>query len=187
MNPHKVRVFLITCFLCAFACTFLNAQSPFGQGIRDFVIKEHLSQNGKLAIIATDSAGMAEEHINGTFKFVINGFDHDLRFHDGVGVAPNAINASAFVFIKHANHFGSNGKLFYVVKNDRGLKPIFINWYYLIIIPLLIIVIGYVFKRLLIVAVIALVGLFVYNYSKGLDLQNLIETIVHGVRDWIKF
>lgn len=185
MHPQKIFAFLITILVSIHLCTAVNAQPAYEQGIRDFIVKENLTQNGKLAIIATDSAGMAEEGINGTFKFVINGFDHELRFHDGVGVAPNTINASAFVFIKHANQFGSNGKLYYVIKSEKGLNPVGISWYYLILIPLVIILIGYLFKRLLIVAIIAVVGLFIYNYSKGLDLQNLMETIVHGLRGWI--
>src|SRR5690554_6846210 len=122
-------------------------QNLYANGIRDFQVKENLIKNNKLAIIATDSAGMPQEHINGTFQFAINGFQHELQFNDGVGIAPNAVESSAFVFIKHQNQFGSNGQLYYVVKNEKGINPIHISWYYLILIPLVIILIGYLFKR----------------------------------------
>lgn len=162
-----------------------EAQTRYEQGIRSFQVKENLIKNDKLAIIATDSAGNPQEQINGTFQFVINGFQQEIKFNDGVGVAPQAVGSSAFVFIKHQNQFGSTGQLYYVVKNDQGIRPIHISWYYLIVIPLIIIIVGYLFKRLFLLAIIVVVGLFLFNYSKGLDLQNLMDTIVHGLRGWV--
>lgn len=162
-----------------------EAQTRYEQGIRSFQVKENLIKNDKLAIIATDSAGNPQEEISGTFQFVINGFQQEIKFNEGVGVAPQAVGSSAFVFIKHQNQFGSTGQLYYVVKNDQGIRPIHINWYYLIVIPLIIIIVGYLFKRLFLLAVILVVGIFLFNYSKGLDFSNLMDTIVHGLRDWV--
>lgn len=150
--------------------------------ILDFEVRENLLRNGKLAIIAVDSAGAPQEQINGTYQFVINGFQQEMQFHDGVGIAPQPIESSIFVFIKHRNQGGSIGKLFYVMKNEQGLRPIYIHWYYLVLIPLVVLLVAYLFKRLLILAVLLLIGLFIYNYSKGLDLTNIFDTIVHGLK-----
>ncbi len=150
--------------------------------IHHFDVVETLTKNDKLAVIATDSAGQPQENIQGTFQFTVNGFKHDLAFEEGVAVVPQPMEKSAFVFIKHVNQAGSNGKLFYVYKSNSGIRPIHIPWYYLIIVPLLIIFIAYLFKRLLIFAVLLLIGLFIFNYSKGLDFSNLIETLTHGIR-----
>jgi len=151
-------------------------------GIRDFEVRENLIKNDKLAIIALDSLGNPQESINGTFQFRINGFKQELQFNDGVGIAPNAIESSIFVFIKHQNQSGSQGKLYFVMKSAKGINPIYINWYYLILIPMVIILLGYLFKRLIVVAILLLVGFFIFNYSKGLNLENLFDTIVHGIR-----
>lgn len=153
-----------------------------GGRIQNFEVQENLLKNGKLAIVALDTAGVPQEAVNGTFKFVINGFAHELNFHDGVGVTSQAVESSAFVFFKHQNQQGSVGKLYFVSKGDSGLKIYFINWYYLILIPVLIVLIGYLFKRLMLIAILLLIGLFIFNYSKGLNLENLFDTIVHGLK-----
>lgn len=154
-------------------------------GIDNFVIMENLIRNDKLAIIATDSAEVPNEAISGTFQFVINGFRQELTFNEGVAITPQAIDKSTFVFVKHQNQNGSIGKLYFLYKSQQGFKPIYINWLYLILIPAAVLLLGYVFKRLLIWALVVLVALFIFNYQKGLDLNNIFETIVHGIRDFL--
>jgi len=156
-------------------------------GIRNFEVRENLIKNDKLAIIALDTLGNPQESINGTFQFKINGFKQELQFRDGVGITPHAIESSTFVFIKHQNQSGSQGKLYYVMKSSKGINPMYINWYYLILIPLAIILLGYLFKRLIVVAILLLVGLFLFNYSKGLNLESLFDTIVHGIRGMVGY
>ncbi|SEL27049.1 hypothetical protein [Parapedobacter koreensis] len=153
--------------------------------IDHFIIKENLIKNGKLAIIATDADENPKESISGTYQFTINGFKQELSFNEGVAITPHAIESSAFVFIKHRNQQGSHGRLYYVLKNDKGLNPIAINWYYLILIPAVILLVAYLFKRMVILAIVILIGLFIFNYSKGLDVENIVETIVHGIKDWM--
>ncbi|WP_257668538.1 hypothetical protein [Parapedobacter tibetensis] len=172
-------------YLLAFLAFPMLIHAQHDSGINHFIIKENLIKNGKLAIIATDADENPIETISGTYQFVINGFKQELKFNEGVAVTPNAIETSAFVFIKHRNQGGSHGRLYYVLKNDKGLNPIAINWYYLILIPAVILLVAYFFKRLMILAILALVGLFIFNYSKGLDLENIFETIVHGIKDFL--
>lgn len=172
------------CFVIAFvAALWVHAQGT--NDVDHFIVKENLIKNGKLAIIATDAEEQPNEAISGTYQFVINGFKQELQFHEGVAVTPNPIETSAFVFIKHRNQQGSHGRLYYVLKRDQSLNPIAINWYFLILIPAVILLIAYLFKRLMVLAVVILVGLFVYNYSKGLDLENIFETISHGIKSLI--
>ena len=153
------------------------------QAINHFIIKENLTKNDKLAVIATDADEVPLDGISGTYQFVINGFHQELHFNEGVAITPQAIETSAFVFIKHRNENGSHGRLYYVLKNQEGLNPIAINWYYLILIPAIFLIIAYLFKRLMILAVLVLIGLFIFNYSKGLDLENIFDTIVHGIKE----
>lgn len=175
----RTSMLLICLAFAALTVVPLQAQES---SIQDFEVRENLLKNDKLAIIAVDGEGAPQEQVNGTYQFVINGFQQELQFHDGVGIAPQAIESSVFVFLKHRNQNGSTGKLFYVVKNEQGLRPIYIHWYYLIIIPLVVLLIAYLFKRLLVLALLLLVGLFIYNYSKGLNLENFFDTIVHGLK-----
>ncbi|MFC3198987.1 hypothetical protein ACFOET_15290 [Parapedobacter deserti] len=163
----------------------LMLQAQQQSGINHFIVRENLIDNGKLAIIATDAEERPNESISGTYQFVINGFKHELKFNEGVAITANAIESSAFVFIKHRNQQGSHGRLYYVVKSEKGLNPIAVNWYYLILVPAVILLVAYLFKRLMAVAIVVLIGLFIFNYSKGLNLENIIETIVHGIKSLV--
>ena len=157
----------------------VNAQE---RSFRAFIIKEHLLQNGQLAIIAVDTAQQPLTHIKGTYKFVINGFEKKLYFRDGFAILNDSLVTSTFVFIKHLNSQGSYGQLYYIHKGSSGLKPITIHWYLLLIIPLLLIGIAYVFKKLIWIIVLLLVGLVYFNYQKGLDLTTFFETLTHGIK-----
>lgn len=172
---------LLLLFVVLLPCLAVGQSSR----IADFVIMENLIRNDKLAIIATDTAGVPNENVDGTYQFVINGFKQELTFNEGVAVTPQAIDKSTFVFVKHQNQTGSVGKLYFLYKSDDGFRPILINWYYLILIPALVLLVGYLFKRLLVWAIIALVALFIFNYRKGLDITNIFETIVHGIQDFL--
>lgn len=165
----------------------LTAPLPVQQykEIQHFVVKETLSKNGKLAIVATDASGHPLPEISGTYQFVINGFQQELLFSDGVAVTPHRMETSAFVFVKHVNTTGSHGRLYYVLKRDHELRPIAISWYFLILIPAFLLLVAYLFRRLMLLAIAILIGLFVFNYSKGLDLENILETIVHGLKELI--
>ena len=83
--------------------------------IENFTVKEHLLKNSKIAVIATDSANKPLERINGTFQFSVNGFKQELKFNDGIAVAPQPIEKSTFVYLNHENHSGTYSSLFYVI------------------------------------------------------------------------
>ncbi|MFC7522441.1 hypothetical protein ACFQRK_00685 [Parapedobacter sp. GCM10030251] len=181
LSTKRMRIFLYLLALLWFP-VLCDAQDL--RSINHFIVKENLIKNGKLAIIATDADENPLDSISGTYQFVINGFEQSLKFNEGVAITPHAMEASAFVFIKHRNQQGSHGRLYYVLRNDGGLNPIAINWYYLILIPALILLIAYLFKRLMILALVILAGFFIFNYSKGLNLENWFETITHGIKAW---
>ena len=153
--------------------------------IHDFTVKENLSQNGKLAIIATDSLEKTNNGINGLYKFTINGFQQDLQFTDGVAVTNNPIESSTFVFFKHKSPAKEIGKLYFLRLTEKGITPYKISGLLLIIIPLLVLFIAYKFKRFLITLLI-LAAIYLYlNYSKGLDVKQLIESTLLGLKDLI--
>ncbi len=173
------------CFIFSFllAATFsLKAQHI---QIQDFSVKENLSQNGKLAIIALDSLEKTDNGIRGTFLFTINGFQQDLQFTDGVAVTSQAIKSSTFVFFKHENAKNDIGKLYFLRVTDKGITPYKIKGILLLILPLAILFIAYVFKRFLVTLVILAIAYFYLNYSKGLDIKQLLESIIMGIKDFI--
>lgn len=158
----------------------------YGQSIAisDFVVRENLSQNGKLAVIAIDTTGKADDSVWGTFSFTVNGFQQALRFSDGVGVLQLPIESSTFVFFKHKNKDHDLGRLYFIRKTDKGLSPYKLSGLLLILIPAIVLFIAYVFKRFLLVFVILAVIYVYFNVSKGLSVGKLLESFFHSLKDF---
>jgi hypothetical protein len=166
---------------------FLIVQNLFSQTstqtINYFIVKENLLKNEKLAIIASDSLNNPLESINGTFNFSVNGFKQELAFNNGVAICSLQIEKSAFVFIKHINEFGSHSNLYFVQKKNNDLKPYKISWYLLLVLPIGLILIGYMFRKLIGLMVFILVALVYFNYSKGLSIPTFFESVFDGLKN----
>lgn len=150
--------------------------------INNFVVKESLLKNSKLAIIAADSLDNPLEKINGTYTFTVSGFTQPVNFHDGVAILPLQLERSAFVYIKHQNDSGTHSKLLYVYKKDGDLNPYAINSMWLVIIPALIVFFAFAFRKFITIAVILLVIYIYFNHSNGLNLSTFFETIFDGLK-----
>lgn len=145
--------------------------------INNFIVKESLLKNSKLAIIAADSLEQPMEKINGLYTFTISGFTQELKFNDGVAILPMQLDKSAFVYVKHQNDKGTHSKLLYVYKKEGSLNPFTINSLWLVIIPLLLVFIAFAFRKLIIFVVILLLVFIYFNHSNGLNLSTFFETI----------
>lgn len=159
--------------------------STFAQkaDINNFIVKESLLKNSKLAIIATDSLDNPLEKINGTYTFSVSGFTQPVTFHDGVAILPLQLERSAFVYIKHQNDAGTHSKLLYVYKKEGTLNPYTINGMWLIIFPALIVFLALAFRKFIIAAVIILIIYIYFNHSNGLNLSTFFETIFDGLKN----
>lgn len=155
------------------------------QSINSFIVKENLLKGQKLAIIATDSLGNPAENVNGIFNFSVSGFKQELKFNDGVAVCPLQIEKSSFVFIKHINDEKSPSNLYYVYKIDADLNPIKISWYVLLAIPLGLILLGYMFRKLIGLIIFVLAIIFYFYYSKGLSITTFFESALDGIKNLI--
>lgn len=173
---------IVTLILFIISPMLLLAQ---GQMITNFIVKENLTQNGKLAIIAVDSLENPVETINGQFRFSLNGFQQELAFHDGIAVVQHPLESSTFVFFKHKNQEDKVGKLYYIHKKDDGLKPIKINGLLLLIIPAVILVFAYMFKKFLTTFVVLGVIYAYFHYAKGLGLSQIVESIFSTLKSFI--
>ena len=170
--------------LCIFISLIASAKAQ-PQRIDNFIVRENLTQNSKLAIVALDSAEKPLERINGTFIFSLNGFQQDLQFHDGVAVVKHALASSTFVFFKHKNQETTVSKLYYIYKKDTELKPFLINGVFLFLIPLGILLIAYLFRRFLVTFVVLALIYGYFHFSKGLDFSNMMESILDGLKNLI--
>ena len=181
-----IQLFLILLLIIFSENDDLYAQSDTTKkqeiAINNFIIKENLLKNAKIAVIACNELERPLENINGTFQFNINGFKQALKFNDGVAIAPQQIDKSTFVYLRHENESGTHGKLYYVIKKDDNLKMIKINWLLLVLIPLGIIILATMFRKFIIIAAILLITLFFFNSSNGLNLPTFFETVFDGIK-----
>ena len=165
----------------------LLSQTVVGQNadINNFLVKENLLKNSKLAIIAADSLEKPLENINGTYTFSVSGFTQILNFNDGVAIVPLQIDKSTFVYLKHQNDKGTHSKLIYVYKKDGDLNPFTISRIFLIIIPIIIIILVFAFKKFIYIGIILLIAFMYFNLSNGLDVATFLETTFDYLRNLI--
>lgn len=181
MKPIKLTLFLLLIF--AFAAPAQTVNIPSQQvAVNNFIVKENLLKNDKIAVIACDADEKPLENIRGTFQFSINGFKQELKFNDGVAIAPQQIDKSTFIYLRHKNESGTHGKLYYVIKKDNNLNPIKISWLLLVLVPLGLIILASMFRKFIVIAVILLVIMLFFNSSNGLKLPTFFETVVDGLK-----
>jgi hypothetical protein len=169
-----------------FYCLLLSliSISVFAQksDINNFIVKESLLKNSKLAIIAADSLEQPVETINGLYTFTVSGFTQQLKFNDGVAVLPMQLDKSSFVYIKHQNDAGTHSKLLYIYKKDGSLNPFTINTLWMVLFPLLLIFLAFAFRKLIIIVVIILLVYIYFNHSNGLHLSTFFESIFDSLK-----
>lgn len=153
--------------------------------LNNFIVKEDLLKNNKIAIIAADSLDKPLENLSGTFQFSINGFGQELKFNNGVAVAAQPIDKSTFIYLRHENETGTHGKLYYVIRKGDYINPIKISWWLLVIVPLILIILATLFRKFIIIAGILIVFIFYYNSSNGLKLPTFFETIFDGLKNLV--
>ena len=178
------RMKYITLFFVLLFSNYAYAQNA---DINNFLVKEGLLKNSKLAIIAADTLGQPLEQINGLYTFSVSGFTQELTFNEGVAILPLPIDKSTFVYIKHQNDQGTHSKLIYVYKKDGSLNPFTISRIFLIIIPLVIIFLVFAFKKFIYIGIILLIAFMYFNLSNGLDLSTFFETTFDYLRNLVKF
>jgi len=150
--------------------------------INNFIIKENLLKNSKIAIIAANEDEKPLENISGTYQFSINGFKQELKFNEGVAIAPQQIDKSTFIYLRHQNENGSHGKLYYVTKKDDTLKPYKINWTLLVLIPIVLIILATMFRKFIVIAAVILIAIMFFNSKNGLSMPTFMDTVFDGLK-----
>ena len=172
----KKILFLLILSLPAFS-VFADTVS-----IKDFVIMENPYARQEISISAVDTSKQIQEKVNGIFTFSINGFNNELNFQNGTAFYRHKLDKSTFMYLKHTNDAGSHSVLYYIYKHGDKLSPWRVSWIWLLIIPLIIMLAGYLFKRFIILAVIILIIFLYFNHSNGLSIPTFFESIFDGLK-----
>jgi len=172
------KIFLAVCLI------FISASFAFADpiAIDHFVVKENPFAKDQVAIVATDSLDRVQEQLKGVFLFTLNGFEDTLKFEKGIGFYKRKIDRSTFLYVRHVNERGTHAKLYYIYKTDDTLKPFHISWGLLLILPLALILLAYMFKKFIVFAVIILLIFIYFNYHNGLSIPTFFESIIDGLK-----
>ena len=178
-----MKKFLLVAFVTMLFAGFAFADTVT---IKNFEIKENPFAKDEIAIVATDTAHNILENVNGKFTFSVNGFTEQLRFEKGTAFYRHKLDKSSFLYVKHVNDSGTHSLLYYVYKTDTKLIPIHISWTVLLIIPVVLIVLSYMFKRFIIFAVIIFLIFLYFNHHAGLGIPTFFESIFDGLKGMFK-
>jgi len=162
--------------------TFSAMVAFAGPVIDHFVIRENPFAKNEVAIIATDSIGNIQEDVNGVFDFTINGLEDTLQFDKGTAFYRHKILRSTFLYARHINESGTHSLLYYVYKHDDKLSPFHISWVVLLAIPCLLVLLAYLFKRFIIIAIIIFAIFMYFNYHNNLSIPTFFESIIDGLK-----
>ena len=176
------KLLLIFCLLA------LSATTAFADTVTiyHFAIKENPFAKDEIAIVAVDTAHNVLEKVNGTFAFTVNGFQEDLKFDKGTAFYRHKLDKSSFLYVKHVNDSGTHSILYYVYKSDDKLTPIHISWIVLLIIPILLVVLSYLFKKFIIIAIVIFCIFLYFNHHAGLSVPTFFESIIDGLKGLFK-
>lgn len=172
------KITLVICFLLLSA-RFAVADTV---AINHFAIKENVYAKDEIAVVAVDTANNTLENVNGVFAFSMNGFQEALKFERGVAFYHHKMDKSSFLYAKHINDNGTHSILYYVYKGDNKLIPVHISWIILLAIPILLVVLGYLFKKFIIIGIIIFLIFLYFNYHNGLSVPTFFESIIDGLK-----
>jgi len=181
LRHEMKKLSLVFCFIFTSAA-FSHAQT-INVAINHFAIKENPFAKDQIAIVATDSLGNVLQNVNGMFNFTVNGLDDTLHFENGAAFYRHKLIRSSFLYVRHQNETGTHSILYYVYRTDDKLTPVHIPWYLLLAIPCLLVLLGYMFKRFIIVAIIIFAIFVFFNYHNGLSISTFFESIIDGLKN----
>lgn len=174
-----MKKILFIIFIALSANSFAFADTV---AVNHFMVKENPFATDEIAVIATDSLGNIQEKTNGMFSFTMNGFHEELKFDNGTAFYRHKIDRSTFLYVKHINDSGTHSILYYIYKQDGRLTAIHISWVLLLAIPLGLVLLAYLFKRFIIIALIIFCIFFYFNHHNGLTIPTFFESIIDGLK-----
>lgn len=153
--------------------------------INNFIVEGSIFKDNLVTIVAATADDKPLKDLNGTFTFSINGFEQKLKFTDGAATIPQPIAKSTFLYVRHENESGTQGKLYYLISKYEAINPIKISWLILVIVPAIIILLAMMFRKFIIIAGILLLLLFYFNSSKGLNIPTFLDTVFDGIKNMV--
>lgn len=168
------RVLLLLVFLSGNLVGY--AKDP----VADFTIR---GSEGEIRIVALEAggAGIVDEKVRGAYLFSVNGLETQLEFRKGESGLPGEVSSSTFLYMKCLDNASAASRLFYVSRSDGGLYSVTrIPLVWLVIVPVALILAGVLFRRMIVLVIVAALILIYFAYNKGLSIPDALD----GIKEW---
>lgn len=153
---------------------FINLSDIFP--LHDF----ELSNENSLKVLALSKNGTIDKSIEGKYKFVINGYIEKIDFINGEATIPANVAESSILYLKHEKSTGEIHHLYYQVAGYVFQIPFYILW----LIPLIIIALALIIKRIILMFLV--IGVIVFFVAQGLALSDYFSLIQESIINLIK-
>ncbi len=179
MNRRMNRVILTIIIPLIYCFNAVSQQREYTFSLSEmFPIGDFRLDNANGYVIqAVTNDDVVDEHIEGIYTFVINGYIENVTFKKGQAPLSKNFQSSDIFYIKHEKNAETLRHLYYSVNS----WTIPIPFWMLIIIPILFIVMAMFIKRILFL--LLLIGFVLFFILQGMDVSAFInllkETIVH--------
>lgn len=145
-----------------------------------FIIRPNVVHD-KIEVMICDSSGN-QQFLNGNYQFSLNGFSQELQIKNGVGVFPQRISQSTFIYARNEN--SNQSKLYYLFKMADSIKLVKVNSWVLIAIPVILIALASLFRGFIMFSAVFIVCWLLFNTTNGLSLSTLLSTCLDGLRNF---
>lgn len=139
-----------------------------------------LGNESGLKLKALTADGKVDKTLEGKYKFVINGYIEKLDFKNGVATIPSNVSESSILYIKHEKSSGVVQHLYYQIAGFVVQIPFYILW----LIPLIIIALALIIKRIIMMFLV--IGVIVFFIAQGLALSDYIALIQESIMNIFK-
>lgn len=151
--------------------------------IENFIIRASESHPNKVEVVACDSLDMPLRQVNGDVFFNVNGFRQNLYMRSGVAALPQEIDQSTFLYVRHQADGGLKAKLYYLFKRDSSIWTVKVNSWVLMALPVLLIIVASIFRKLIVIAAMLFVAFFMFGATNGLTMSTWISTLLDGLKN----
>src|SRR3569833_745530 len=174
------KMLLLFCLLSPAWC-FAGGFKGDNVILNHFIVKENPFSQNEIAIVAVDSLKNTMSDLDGQYLFTIYGVQDTLKFDKGVAFYNHKIVRSSFIYARHDNEKGTHSMLYYIYVSDKRV-PVHISWVVLVAIPIVLVLLGYMFRKFIIVAVIIFLVFIYFNYHSGLSIGTFFQSVIDGLR-----
>ena len=135
--------------------------------VYEYKVKTNFFDASNVHLLAVDSLGVELKSWNGVHPVEINGFEYPLFFLLGHSQIPGKLKKSAFITLKPVSDRRTQPSFYLLFRWGEGIYPQYVSGFWMIGIPIGILILLYFFRKLIIWVEIILVVMVIYFHPSN--------------------